>query len=696
MLNFLNTAVLIAAAAAIFPFLLHLFSRRKVKIVPFSSINFLKAMQKRQVRAIKIKQLLLLIIRTLIILAVVLAFARPATRGGYLGSHATVSAVIVLDNSASMGLSVKDGRLFDLALRKARGIIGQLEQSDEAAIITTSGDFANVHSDNLFGSPAAALEFLNNIELTDRRADLTESFDQAVDLLSERLNLNREIYVISDLQDNSFNPDKAVENFDGKTYLVDLPVEDVDNYGIISVDLGNQLIEVGTEITVTSAIKKFSGAGDEEMLVSLYLDDMRVAQDGIRINSGETGTMSFPMVINNPGFHSGYISLSDDDLLADNIYHFSFYIPDRFNILLAGEDDLDTRLFRLALAPDENLRRHWSVQPVSYRSIASANLSQYDVIILADYSNLTGGDIGRIKEFVRRGGGLLINLGQNSDSAHYNANMPELTGVTLTSSFPVQFSRSGHYVLSDFDLDHQILSVFRANDDNAPLSFRAYARLKGTVTGTEPVRLLARWSDGSPALTVSEFGRGRVMLFNCDVSPEISDISLHPFFVPFLVRSCEYLSSDFSSQSDQIMAGDAPTRTLRNSFNVKNEYMLVMPDGQRRILTGRQHNEARSVECGRLDKGGIYKIMNSMVESDRFAVNIEPEEGDLYRSDWDQLTGRFPNAEELPDNTDLAGFITEKRFGRELWHYFIIAAVLLLALEMLIARDRGASLPTDE
>lgn len=696
MLNFLNTAVLVAAAAALFPFLLHLFSRRKVKVVPFSSINFLKAMQKRQVRAIKIKQLLLLIIRTLIILAVVLAFARPATRGGYLGSHATVSAVIVIDNSASMGLSAKDGRLFDLALRKARGIIGQLEQSDEAAVITTSGDFSTMQGENIFGNPAAAIDFLDHIELTDGRADLSEGFTRAADLLAERMNLNREVYIISDFQDNAFEPDKSFESFDGKTYLVDLPVEEVENYGIVSVDLGNQLIEVGTEIAVTAAVKKFSGAGDEEMLVSLYLDDSRVAQNGMGLKPGETGTLSFPLIVNNPGFHSGYLSLSDDDLLADNVYHFSFYIPDRFNILLAGEEELDSRLIRLALAPDENLRRHWSVQPVSYRSFSSANLGQYDVLILANYANLPGGDIGRIKEFVRRGGGLMVNLGQKADSAHYNDNLTELTGVTLTSLFPVQFSRSGHYLLSDFDLEHQILSVFKEGENNEPLSFRSYARIKSEISGEGPVRLLARWSDGSPALTVSEFGRGRVMFFNCDISPEISDISLHPFFVPFLVRSCEYLSSDFSSHADQIWAGSAPTRTLRKSFNIKNEFTMVMPDGQRRILAGEMNTDTRSVECGRLDRSGIYRIMNGMTESDRFAVNIEPDEGDLYRSDWEQLTGRFPNAERLPYGTDLAGFIIEKRFGRELWHYFLMAAVILLALEMFIARDRGAPLPADE
>ncbi len=102
MFNFLNSAVLIAAAAALIPLLIHLFSKRKVKVVPFSSLKHLKEMQKRQVRKIKIRQLLLLLLRMLIILIAVLAFARPATKRGYIGSHAGVSSLILLDRSVSI------------------------------------------------------------------------------------------------------------------------------------------------------------------------------------------------------------------------------------------------------------------------------------------------------------------------------------------------------------------------------------------------------------------------------------------------------------------------------------------------------------------------------------------------------------------------------------------------------------------
>ncbi len=186
------------------------------------------------------------------------------------------------------------------------------------------------------------------------------------------------------------------------------------------------------------------------------------------------------------------------------------------------------------------------------------------------------------------------------------------------------------------------------------------------------------------------------MFFGFDLSPDISDISLHPFFVPLIVRSVEYLSDDFSTHSETIIAGSEPVRTLRHAYNIRGEYTLMMPGDRRRIVNGENQDDIITVACGRLDQSGFYTIFDETRESDRFAVNVAPDEGDLYRADWGDLSDRFSGGEKLPYSADVAGFITEKRFGRELWHYFLAAAVILLLAEMVIARDRGGPPPSDE
>ena len=78
MFSFLYPTLLWALLAVAIPISIHLFSRQRVKKIDFSSLIFLKSLEKTRLRAIKIKSLILLLIRSLIILFVVLAFARPS------------------------------------------------------------------------------------------------------------------------------------------------------------------------------------------------------------------------------------------------------------------------------------------------------------------------------------------------------------------------------------------------------------------------------------------------------------------------------------------------------------------------------------------------------------------------------------------------------------------------------------------
>ncbi|MBR9976556.1 MAG: BatA domain-containing protein, partial [Bacteroidetes bacterium] len=103
-MTFLNPLYLIALVAAAIPIILHLLNLRKTRVIEFSTLTFLKELQRSKIRKLKIRQWLLLALRTLIIVFLVLAFTRPALRSGFgflPGTTAKSSVVIVLDNSFS-------------------------------------------------------------------------------------------------------------------------------------------------------------------------------------------------------------------------------------------------------------------------------------------------------------------------------------------------------------------------------------------------------------------------------------------------------------------------------------------------------------------------------------------------------------------------------------------------------------------
>src|SRR5437762_1849096 len=101
---FLNPLVLFGLAAAAIPLILHLLNLRKLRTIEFSTLTFLKELQQSKIRKLKLRQILLLIVRTLLVMLIVLAFARPALRGtilGSIGSHAHSTVLFVLDDSFS-------------------------------------------------------------------------------------------------------------------------------------------------------------------------------------------------------------------------------------------------------------------------------------------------------------------------------------------------------------------------------------------------------------------------------------------------------------------------------------------------------------------------------------------------------------------------------------------------------------------
>jgi mannose/fructose/N-acetylgalactosamine-specific phosphotransferase system component IIC len=80
MLSFLNGGILIALLAVAIPLLIHLINRQNQIKIKFSTLRFLKTIEEKRIKKIKIYQLLLILLRSLIILFLVLSFARLGGR----------------------------------------------------------------------------------------------------------------------------------------------------------------------------------------------------------------------------------------------------------------------------------------------------------------------------------------------------------------------------------------------------------------------------------------------------------------------------------------------------------------------------------------------------------------------------------------------------------------------------------------
>lgn len=683
MLNFLNTTVLIAAAAALIPLIIHLFFRRKVKVIPFSSLKHLKSMQRRQVRRLKIRQILLLLVRMLIILMVVFAFARPTTEKGSIGRHASVSAVVLVDNSASMDRYVKDGNLFTLATKRVSHLLQTFTESDEVALIATAGGEPSNRPD-VFGSAASAAQQLEMLERRYVPTALDGSLEHGADLLRRAINLNKEIYFVTDRQRYSL-PDTAVlGQVDAAVYSVELPLERSENCGIIEVDFGGQLILPGHEFAITGRVKNYGTGDRSDLIASLFIDGNRVAQSDFAVKGGEETSVKFTRAVGRTGFHSGYIEISDDEFPADNRYYFSFRIPERFNLLIIDGDGTG-ELLALALSPARNINQYWSVKTTTPDNLAGVNFWDFDVIFLAGTPAVDETFSQRLKSFIGQGRSLLLTYSPGVDIQHFNAEWSFVTGVTFERAAPRDPSRAGYYAFQSFDITHPIFSVFNF-EDNQPPQIKFYAL--PDVSVSDRANVLLSFTGDRPALVEHTSGRGRALMFTGPVGAGYSDISGHAFFVPLVSRIAEYLAADLSSYDLKLFCGDNITRPVTVNQAITAPLYLITPDSGQYALSPRERQGLLTLRILPSDQPGIYSISYSGREIDRFALNVNPEECDLAAVDADQFATAVGTADmkALPQGADLAAVIAEYRHGRELWQLFLWLAVILVIAEVLLSR----------
>ena len=109
------------------PIALHFFHFQRKKTLYFSSLSFLRTLEKEKKNVRKIRNLLVLLLRIMAISCLVLAFSKPFINNTEIkGAEKEEVVVLYIDNSFSMTAKGKEGTLLSEARESARKIIKTL------------------------------------------------------------------------------------------------------------------------------------------------------------------------------------------------------------------------------------------------------------------------------------------------------------------------------------------------------------------------------------------------------------------------------------------------------------------------------------------------------------------------------------------------------------------------------------------
>lgn len=706
---FLNPLLLIGLVAAAIPIIIHLFNFRRPRRVDFSSLVFLKELQKSTMRRVRVKQWLLLALRTLAIACLVLAFARPTLTGGLagtLGSRAASSTAIVLDNSLSMTLRDAEGAYLAQAKQLAADLAAAMRPGDEAFLLTTAMP-ASARPAALPGG-SAALGALGEVEAMPGAMPLEGALRRAAERLREAANPNRQVYLISDVQrstllDSALDSATAPAPGDVRARLLPVGRRAYGNVAVTDVRVVSRIVEVGQPVEIEATLTNFGGEPLTDYVASVYLEGERVAQATADLAPGAARRVAFTATPQARGWLSGEVHIEDDAFSADNLRYFTLHVPERRRLLVVQGQGQRTGYLDLALSPDLTQGRiPFDVETIQESALAAAPLGTYDAVVLVGPRDLSSGEVGALARYVREGGGLLLFPSQEARAEDYNALLSSLGGGTFSGFSGALGSGQSIAAFDRVDREHPLFEgVFETSGPRGAAPVESpeiyYAMNYTPASGTE--QTLIELSSGFPFL--GEIRDGRGVAFLMAVPPDLrwSDLPQRGLFIPLLYRAIYYLSSSESVAGEQLVVGE-PGELRLTGVESEEPLRLVAPDGE--ALRPEQRNlfGATLLQVGASDvrAPGIYDVRAGDRLVRRIAFNLDRRESDLRTSEPEAAAEALAEASGLGvdvwdaaqargEETELAEALVTERSGVELWNVFLLLALGFLVAETFVAKQ---------
>lgn len=714
---FLNPLFLAGLVAAAIPIILHLLNLRKVRTIEFSTLSFLKELQKTRIRRIKMRQLLLLILRTLLIISIVLAFSRPAlkTGSGIIGGDAHTIAAILLDNSASMDTYNDHGNVFRQAADYAIAAVDLLKDGDNVSLLRQS-ELPDATIIRPTADRSRIRQIIRETEPNPVHRDFHQGIVKAHEILKESPHVNKELYLISDMQASHWSEehDDMVPLFDDtyRAFIIPVDATQFENAAIHDLSFRSSLFEVGKPITMDVEIRNYGSSDLNNHLVSVYLQNVRVAQKAVDLVAGGSSVIDFTITPDQSGILEGYIELEDDALEIDNTYYFTLTIPDQLLILLVAPTRDDIRYLETALAARGNGSDASAIRTtyVTPEGFTAEDLTQYQGIITVNVPSFSTAQVDRISRYVEQGGGFILFPGDTIDIENYNSGLldklrlPEIRTISVRSEI-----ESGRLLFDNIDYDHPIFQdifeerlraqTITQDRVESPRIFRSIDIAQPRDTDISVITL----SNGHPFLVSGQRGNGTVLFYSVHPGMHWSDFPVRGIYVPLVHRSLLYASITYHG-NDRYIAGEEILISIP-AFEaaIQATYVLIHPDGTEERIQP-QHLAAAGIlrfSFTDIHQTGFYRIQRNGIPDRGFSVNIHSGESTGERIGVDDLKDRLEqlgliNVFIIDREDSFSTIVEESRYGRELWKIFALLAFLLAFAETIIARDSKQQMTDDQ
>jgi hypothetical protein len=720
MATFIHYPLLWGLLAIGIPVLIHLINMLRQRRVPWAAMEFLLVSQKRHRTWVILKQLLLLLLRMVAIAAVVLFAAQPLLQNEWsqwIGGGRT-HHIVLLDDSYSMSDRWEDTSAFDQAKRVVQRIGQQVarESSQSLSLLRfsqagravrgTQPDFLRETVDS--GFPDRLSSRLAQLAASQTAAGPLAAMETAAQFVGASEGERRVVYLVSDFRAREWDNPTAIKKLlqqwseaGVKIHLIDCVESARPNLAIRQLTPGPGTKAAGVPLFVEVSVENFGAAPVKDVPVLVEADG--VAQPAVtvaQIPPHKAVQERFPVRFPTAGEHRITARLEADAVAADNFRYCVVDFPLNIPVLLIDGDPeaQDARYLSAVFAPGGPASTGISPRIETPRYLSLQPLEQFRTIYLLNVDRLDQSAVAELERFVKAGGGVGIFLGERSQVDFLNRELYR-DGQGL---FPVPVARATE-LLVDYlqkipDLvvtGHPIFHVL-SGDRNGFLPLVIVRRYFSVPKDWRPpadasVSVIARLRNGAPLAVERRLGRGRVVAFLTTAAPVWNNWAReNPSFVVSMLEMQAYLSAQPES--------DVP-RVVGAPLELKLDPTRYEP--QVRFSTPKDAAPAATVEAepgadGKLvaslantDAGGIYEARlvrkDGKEETRRYAVNVDPDEGDLRTLTYSELAARLDGVNHEFHLASSYQYASEEQAGYNAATALLGLLVLLLIAEQILA-----------
>lgn len=673
-MKFVHPNILYLLLLLIIPIIIHLFNFRRYKKLYFSSLQFIKKVEKETNATKTLRHYLILAARLLAFASLIFAFAQPYIPTNK-NQHSDFQNVIpiYIDNSFSMSAKSANGDLLNQAKTTVRRIVDGYSKDQRYLLVTNSMNGAEFK----IISGTTLLDKLQYIKFSPISRAIATPLISMKDYLNQHTSSSHHYYVISDFQSLNLSASSIFLDSNATYSLLQTIPQLKHNLYVDSVwfDQPFHRVNVNNQLKI-----RIQNTGKEKLTnveIALIINGKRRQTLTDLLPNNQT-IVTINYSDKTSGTKIGKIEIQDPNLYFDNHYFFSYAVEKGVQVaVINGKNSVSFP--SMVYATDD----YYQVKSFQSTQIQSGNLSSADLIVLNGLKTISSGLQTQMLQLAKEGISICIIPGINFDKNAYNQllgafNLPLIANKQASPIRIGKINNNATFFNGMFDQ--------KTNEIRMP-PLKKY--ISTTTFSTTKFRNLISYENEMPFF-VNTGQQNSIYMLYTPINPDFNSFGKSALFSSLMLRIGE---RSILPPALALTIGSTEEWNYRTQGNreqaiqLKKKQFIFIPEMRRNgdfiAISVRKAANNTAIE------DGVYTVSEGEQTLGKVALNYNRKESDMKYASKEEiqnyfyaLDARHLNTIGINSNNDVQKLTLEK--PNELWRILLTLALVFFLIEMLI------------